>query len=63
MSIVTKKDFKRVHFNGTVLVDVPKGTALIITPYHAAGAWKVTDGEQVFHINRKEYKQLVGEIR
>ena len=63
MSIVTKKVFKRVHLNGTVMIEVPRGTQLTITPYYAAGAWRVTDGENVFHVNSAEYKHLTWGIR
>ena len=63
MTLVTKKVFKRVHLNGTVMIEVPRGTKLTITPYYAAGAWKVTGGEKLFHVNNTEYRQLVGEVR
>lgn len=67
MSIVTAADFQRVHNNGTVLVDVPKGTKLTVKPFYYLSAWKMTAehpvsryGETVFHVNEVEYKTLVG---
>lgn len=68
MSIVTVADFQRVHNNGTVLVNIPKGTKLSVKPYYYLSAWKITAeqsigryGETVFHVSEKEYQTLVGE--
>lgn len=70
MSIVTKSDFQRLHNNGSVLVNVPAGTQLQIEVLYAVGFWKVTAeqpvtryGEKAFHINSKEYSQLMGVLK
>ena len=67
MSIITKSDFQRIHSNGSILVDVKAGTTLQIEVLYAVGFWKVKASEPVgkygeteFHVNSKEYQQLVG---
>ncbi len=67
MTIVTQKDFRRVHNNGSVLVEVPKGTQIKVEEFYSSGAWTITaekpvtkQGEKVFRVNRHEYTELVG---
>ena len=66
MTIITKKDFLRVHNNGSILVEVPAGTALKLQD-HGYGAWTVKadkpvtkDKSKVFRVSRYEYNQLLG---
>lgn len=60
MTLITPRDFKRTHFNGTVLIEVPAGTKLRLQDI-GWGAYKV-EGEQIsFHVNETELKQLKGE--
>lgn len=67
MSIVTKTVFKRMHVNGTVLIEVPPGTQVRVKPFYGGQYWTVEvsqpvgkNGETAFRVNVKEYNQLLG---
>ena len=63
MTIVTKTDFRRVHNNGSILVEVPAGTRIKVEKFYGYGAWTITADKPVTKDNKNEFRVSVGEYR